>query len=239
MSTFVLVHGAWHGAWCWYKLASQLRARGHMVLAPDLPGHGLDRTPTAEVTMAAYVERIVSVLDGASGPVVLVGHSMGGAVVTQAAEQRPDLVRHLVYVAAFAPGDGQSVLQLARADKDDRLGATMVFAADRKSITLKPETIRGSFYADCPDEDLALAQSLLVPQSPAPLGAAVHVSDANYGRVTRSYVECTQDMAVSIGAQRSMPGRTGCRKVYTLDSGHSPFLSKPAKLADILEEIAG
>lgn len=237
MSTFVLVHGAWHGAWCWYKLASRLRARGHTVLAPDLPGHGVDRTPIAEVTMAAYVERVVSVLDRAPGPVVLVGHSMGGAVVTQAAEERPDLVRHLVYVAAFAPGDGQSVLQLARADKDDRLGATMVFAADRKSITLKPETIRGSFYADCPDEDLALAQSLLVPQAAAALVGTMHLTDANYGRVPRSYVECTQDMAVSIGAQRAMPGRTGCRKIYTLDTGHSPFLAAPDPLAAILDAL--
>lgn len=238
MSTFVLVHGAWHGAWCWYKLAPQLRARGHVVLTPDLPGHGVDRTPITEVTMAAYVERVVSVLDAAFGPVVLVGHSMGGAVVTQAAEERPDLVRHLVYVAAFAPGDGQSVLQLARADKDDRLGATMVFAADRKSITLKPETIRGSFYADCPDEDLALAQTLLVPQAAAALTGPMRLTGANYGRVPRSYVECTQDMAVSIGAQRSMPGRIGCRKVYTLETGHSPFLAAPDRLVTILEELA-
>lgn len=237
MSTFILVHGAWHGGWCWYKLAARLRAAGHVVVSPDLPGHGLDRTPTAEVTMAAYVERITQALDAAAEPVVLVGHSMGGAVVTQATEERPDRVRHLVYIAAFAPGDGQSVLQLARADPDDRLGKTMVFAADRKSITLKPETIRGSFYADCPDEDLALAQSLLVPQSPAPLGATLHVSAERWGRVPRSYVECTQDMAVSIGAQRTMPGRKDA-KIHTLDTGHSPFLSAPDRIAEILKGIA-
>jgi pimeloyl-ACP methyl ester carboxylesterase len=193
---------------------------GHVVVCPDLPGHGLDRTPTAEVTMAAYVERVSQVLDAASEPVVLVGHSMGGAVVTQAAEERPDRVRHLVYIAAFAPGDGQSVFQLARTDPDDRMGARMVFAADRKSITLKPETIREGLYADCSDEDFALAQSLLVPQSPAPLGTALKLSAERYGRVPRSYIECTRDMAVSIGAQRAMPGRVGCAKVYSLDTAH-------------------
>ena len=126
MSHFVLIHGAWHGAWCWYKLAAVLRAAGHMVTCPDLPGHGVDRTPTADVTLASYVGRVVEVLDAALEPVVLLGHSMGGAVVTQAAEERPDRVRHLVYLAAFAPGDGQSVFQVARADPDDRMGARMV-----------------------------------------------------------------------------------------------------------------
>ncbi len=234
MKTFVLVHGAWHGAWCWYKLAARLRAAGHVVICPDLPGHGLDRMPTSEVTFAAYVERITQALDAASEPVVLVGHSMGGAVVTQATEDRPDRVRHLVYIAAFAPGDGESVMQIARADADDRLGKTMVFSADRKSITLKPETIRESFYADCPDEDFALAQALLVPQSPAPLGATLRISDTHFGRVPRSYVECTKDMAVSITSQRNMTGRKGCAKVYTLETGHSPFLSAADRVADIL-----
>lgn len=238
MSHFVLIHGAWHGAWCWYKLAAVLRAAGHMVTCPDLPGHGVDRTPTADVTLASYVGRVVEVLDAALEPVVLLGHSMGGAVVTQAAEERPDRVRHLVYLAAFAPGDGQSVFQVARADPDDRMGARMVFAPDRKSITLKPESIHDGLYGDCPDADVALAQMLLVPQASAPMAAPMKLSAANYGRVPRSYIECTQDMAVSIGAQRSMPGREGCVRAYTLETGHSPFLSAPERVAAILATIA-
>lgn len=238
MSHYVLIHGAWHGAWCWYKLAARLRTAGHTVTCPDLPGHGVDRTPTAAVTFAAYVERVTQVLDAAPEPVVLVGHSMGGAVVTQATEERPDRVRHLVYVAAFAPGDGQSVSQIARGDPDDRMGARMLFAADRKSVTLKPETIREGLYADCADEDFALAQMLLVPQASAPLGTAVHVSETRYGRVPRSYIECTRDMGVSIGAQRAMAGRKGCANVYTLDTSHSPFLSAPDRVAEILAGLA-
>lgn len=238
MSTFVLVHGAWHGAWCWYKLAARLRGLGHEVICPDLPGHGIDRTPLAEVSLAAYVGRVVQALDAASAPVVLVGHSMGGAVVTQATEDRPDRVRHLVYIAAFAPGDGESVFQLARADPDDRMGARMLFSADRKSVTLKPETIREGLYADCTDEDLALAQSLLVAQASAPLGTPVHITEARYGRVPRSYIECTMDMGVSIGAQRAMPGRRGCAHIYTLETSHSPFLSAPERVAEILAGLA-
>ena len=237
MTHFVLIHGAWHGAWCWYKLAARLRAAGHVVTCPDLPGHGVDRTPTADVTMNAYVERVASVLDAASEPVVLVGHSMGGAVVSQTSEARPERIRHAVYLAAFAPAHGQSVFQVARSDPDDRMGARMVMSADRRSITLKPETLRDGLYADCSDEDVALAKMLLVPQSSAPLGAPMALTQARYGSVTRSYIECTQDQAVSIGAQRTMPGRTGCASVHRLDTSHSPFLSAPDRLAAILVAI--
>ena len=237
MSHIVLVHGAWHGAWCWYKLVARLRAAGHTVTCPDLPGHGVDRTPTTDVTMNAYVERVASVLDAAPEPVVLVGHSMGGAVVSQTSEVRPERIRHAVYLAAFAPAHGQSVFQVARSDPDDRMGARMVMSADRRSITLKPETVREGLYADCAEEDVALAQMLLVPQASAPLGTPLALTDARYGRVPRSYIECTQDQAVSIGAQRTMPGRAGCTQVHSLDTGHSPFLSAPDRLAAILAGI--
>ena len=236
-SHFVLVHGAWHGGWCWYKLAARLRAAGHLVSCPDLPGHGVDRTPTPEVTMNAYVERVASVLDAASEPVVLLGHSMGGAVVSQTAEARPDRIRAAVYLAAFAPAHGQSIFQLARADPDDRMGARMVMSADRKSITLRPETVREGLYADCAEEDVVLAHSLLVPQASAPLGTPLALTDARYGRVPRHYIECTQDLAVSIGAQRTMPGRRGCASVHSLDTSHSPFLSAPDRLAAILVDL--
>lgn len=237
MRHFVLIHGAWHGAWCWYKLAARLRAAGHTVTCPDLPGHGVDRTPTTDVTMNAYVERVAAVLDAAPEPVVLVGHSMGGAVVSQASEARPGRIRHAVYLAAFAPAHGQSVFQVARSDPDDRMGARMLMSADRRSITLRPETVREGLYADCTDEDVALAQMLLVPQASAPLGTALALTEARYGRVSRSYIECTQDLAVSIGAQRAMPGRAGCVQVHSLDTSHSPFLSAPDRLAAILSAI--
>lgn len=235
---FVLIHGAWHGAWCWYKLAAHLRAAGHTVTCPDLPAHGVDRTmSTAEVTMNAYVERVAAVLDAAPEPVVLVGHSMGGAVVSQSTEVRPQRIRHAVYLAAFAPAHGQSVFQLARDDPDDRMGARMVMSADRRSITLKPETLREGLYADCLDQDVALAEMLLVPQASAPLGTPLALTEQRYGRVPRSYIECTQDLAVSIGAQRRMPGRAGCVSIHSLDTSHSPFLSAPDRLAAILSTI--
>ena len=81
MATFVLIHGAWHGGWCWRKVVPHLEAAGHTVIAPDLPSHGDDPTPAAEVTLDDYVRRVCEILDAQDEPVVLVGHSMGGLLV--------------------------------------------------------------------------------------------------------------------------------------------------------------
>ena len=107
MTCFVLVHGAHHGGWCWYKLAALLEARGHRVHAPDLPGHG--RNAAMPSTLAAYVDHITAILDGEEGPVVLLGHSMGGAAITGAGEARPKKVAHIVYLSAFITEPGQSM----------------------------------------------------------------------------------------------------------------------------------
>ena len=85
MSTYVLVHGAWHGAWCWHKIVARLEARGHTVVAPDMPGHGMDRTPIEQVTLEDIAARLTSIIDAQDEPVVLVGHSYGGTMISQAA----------------------------------------------------------------------------------------------------------------------------------------------------------
>ena len=86
MSTYVLVHVSWGGAWCWDRVAPLLEQAGHHVVAFDLPAHGEDTTPVEQVTLASYTDRVVAVLDAQSEPVILVGHSHGGVVITQVAE---------------------------------------------------------------------------------------------------------------------------------------------------------
>ena len=96
MSTYVLVHGSWHAAWCWYKIVPRLEQAGHRAIAIDLPGHGRDGTPVGDVTMQHYVDAIGSAIDAAGEPVILVAHSRGGIAVTQAAEAHAERVRLLV-----------------------------------------------------------------------------------------------------------------------------------------------
>ncbi|MBA3922407.1 MAG: alpha/beta fold hydrolase, partial [Nostocaceae cyanobacterium] len=110
MSTCILIHGAWHSSWCWNKVATLLEQAGHKVIAPDLPSHGKDKTPIREVTLQSYTDRICEILTELIEPVILVGHSMGGLVITQVAEQCPDKIEKLVYLCAFLPGNGESLL---------------------------------------------------------------------------------------------------------------------------------
>src|SRR5688500_17601273 len=121
MATYVLVHGPWHGDWCWERVAPLLRVVGQRVETPDLPGHGDDRTPAAEITLRLYAEAIERVLATRSEPVVLVGHGKAGAIISEVAERCPDSVVALVYLAAYLLQSGESVLDVGLADRDSLL----------------------------------------------------------------------------------------------------------------------
>jgi pimeloyl-ACP methyl ester carboxylesterase len=234
MSTFVLVHGAWGGGWVWDRVAGVLRQQGHTVHTPDLPGHGSDGTPTAKVTLQSYVDRICQVIDGCNERVILAGHSMGGIVISQAAEERSGRISALVYVTAFLLQDGQCLLQWAELDKDSQVPPNFIFSDDKVSITLKRDGIRDALLADCDPQDVERIIGLLVPQAAEPLTAAVHLSAGNFGRVPRVYVECLRDRAISINIQREMRTASPCVQVFSLDCDHSPMFSRPQELAECL-----
>src|SRR5579864_1849577 len=109
MMIFVLVHGAWHGAWCWERVVPQLETRGGRVIAPDLPGMGKDKTPLSKISLALWADFVADVITNQSEPVVLVGHSRGGIVISEAAERVPERIAMLVYLAAFLVPHGTSM----------------------------------------------------------------------------------------------------------------------------------
>ncbi|MGH9497675.1 MAG: alpha/beta fold hydrolase [Terriglobales bacterium] len=238
MSTFVLIHGAWHGGWVWNTVAGKLRAQGHTVHTPDLPGHGSDKTPVGEVTLQTYADRVAAVIDACPEPVVLAGHSMGGIVISQAAEQRAEQISALVYVCAFLLGNGETLLQWAQPDNDALVVPNLVSSADGNSVTINMEVIVPALYGDCSAEDIRQIKALLVPQATSPLSTPVQLTGGKYGKVPRFYVECLHDRAISIGVQRQMYAAAGCEKVFTLDCDHSPMYSRPAQLANCLMETA-
>ncbi|MBI3757387.1 MAG: alpha/beta fold hydrolase [Deltaproteobacteria bacterium] len=231
MSTFVLIHGGCHGAWCWYKVIPLLEKHGHTVIAPDLPSHGRDKTPVSAVTLQAYVDTVGAILDAQREPVVLVGHSMGGGIITQTAEYRPDKIKTLVYLTALLPANGESMGQVLRRNTASVLASDFVPTADRSASMVREEVLSNVFYGDCSAEDVALAKLLLTPQATAPLKTPLQTSAANFGRIPRVFIECLRDQAHSLSFQRSVYTTFPGQQVISMDTSHSPFFSAPGELA--------
>jgi pimeloyl-ACP methyl ester carboxylesterase len=232
--TYVLVHGAWHGKWSWNKVQTMLEAQGHKVVAVDLPSHGDDKTDIKNVNLDAYINRIVETVNAQNQKVILVGHSMGGIAISGAAEKVGDKIESLVYLAAFLPKNGESLFSLEGRNPKPTLPPNLVPSADQMSFNVKDEAISQLFYNDCTASDVSFAKAKLTPQAIAPLATPVSLSDTKYGIVPRYYIECTKDNAISIELQRDMQSASPCKKVFTLETGHSPFFSAPDKLSEIL-----
>lgn len=226
----VLVHGAWHGAWCWTPVVDRLRAEGIDVVAVDLPGHGADPGPLTDLHGDAA--RVREVLDAGEGPAVLVGHSYGGAVVTEAGVH-PDVV-HVVYLAAFALDAGETVSSAFAdgpapdgAGRPD-LGAALVFADDR--CTVDPAQAGEIFFNDLDPQASAAATAQLGPQSMSSLGQSP--DGVAWRERPSTYAICELDLAIHPALQATLARRT--TDVVTWPTGHSPFLSRPDLVADLL-----
>lgn len=230
MSVYVLIHGAWHGSWCWDKVVPLLEKEGHTVVAPDLPGHGNDKTPIPKISLQAYANTVCGVLDAQSEPVILVGHSMGGVVITQAAEYRPEKIKKTVYLTASLLQNGEFLLQYAEPDKDALVLPNLIMAEDQTYATVREDALKEVFYGDCSEEDVTRAKSLLVPQAAAPFATPVNTTPDNFGRVPRAYIACNRDRAISPSIQEKMYNNLPCEKLIKMDTSHSPFFSAPEEL---------
>lgn len=229
MADFVLVHGAWHGAWCWERVVPLLEAAGHTARAIDLPGHGRDRTPVAEVTLDAYRDRILEALG--DRPAVLVGHSLGGVPVAAAAEAAPERVVALAFVAAFLLRSGERLVDRALNDAGSPIQDHVIVAADRSHVRFDPEWAGRVFYSDCSPADAARAAARLRPQATAIAKTRLTLTPERFGRLPRTYIICTEDRAVTPKLQRAMAKGWPDTATVEMASGHSPFISDPATLA--------
>jgi len=234
---FVLVHGAWHGAWCWEQVEHHLGELGAASVAVDLPGRAGDARPAAELTLDSYVDHMVAAIDAALEPVVLVGHSLGGLVVSQAAERIPEKVSSLVYLCAMLLEDGQSTIDAAVNDADSQLMANISLDEKAATSSVAESAVRALFYGDCTVAASDTAARLLVPEPVGPATTPVRVTTEGWGSVPRSYILCAQDRAISPTTQRAMIASVGVDRVIELESSHSPFISQPERLAAILVDL--
>ncbi len=238
MKTFILVHGSWHSAWNWHKVVPILENHGHRAIAIDLPGMGRDKTPIQEVTLALSVQRICDLIDSVEGPVVLVGHSKNGVVISQAAEYRPHRIEKLIYLAAYLIPNGKTQAEYSAQDKQGVLKPYVTHFPETKSHILQPEIFKEGLYHDC-DNDITEMAKVILSHEPVATGITpLQLTEENYGSIPRYYIECTEDRAVTPFIQQKMYGDTPCEKVYKMSTSHSPFFSRPVELCDIFLEIA-
>jgi pimeloyl-ACP methyl ester carboxylesterase len=225
------------GAWCWYKLLPLLEKQGHQAIAVDLPGFGRDRTPLCEISLQSYVDRVSTAIGAQPGRVILVGHDRGGIVISQMAEQRPARVEKLVYLAAFLLPAGQAMLPVFMSDTRSAIIQNLMIDDERGCMVVKEEACREAMYQDCSEEDTALAVSLLAPEPIVPLTTPLDLSERNFGRVPRVYIETRCDNAITLSMQRKMIADMPCEAVISIKTGHSPFFSAPQELADYLSAL--
>jgi pimeloyl-ACP methyl ester carboxylesterase len=229
--SFVLVHGAWMGAWSWERVTPLLEQAGHEVRVVELPAHGDDLAEPAGTTLDGYRDTVLAAMADAGEPVVLVAHSMGGMVISAAGQAEPQNVEALVYVAGYLPVDGQSLLDLAFMDAGSILGAHLIDHGDG-TASIDNDFIGDVFCADCTDEDVTLLQDRHRPEGFAPLATPITLTDDAFGSLPRFYVHTAQDVAVSPLLQDQMVAASPVDGEVTLDTAHSPMLTNPEGLAE-------
>lgn len=240
MARFVLIHGAFAGRWCWEPVIEVLEKAGHEVSAPDLPGSGDDDSPAGVVTLSLYADSVCAELARSAEPAILVGHSMGGMVITQAATRCRETIALLVYVAAFLPRDGQSLLDLTHLPEgaDDQVQANLVIEGDPSVGVLSERAQAHALFNLATNRQLQWALDRTRPQPLAPFLDPVELHGRTIEPRDRVYVCCSRDHAIPPALQARMVAERPCVEVHEIDTDHSPFLSRSAELARVLNGIA-
>jgi pimeloyl-ACP methyl ester carboxylesterase len=236
VASFVLIHGSWHGGWCFDLVAERLRAGGHEVIAPDLPGMGGDEAELRAVSLQGWADFVANLCRAAQQrPVILVGHSRGGLVISQAAETAPEAIDALVYLCAMMLPSGMSRAEFkALESPNPAFDAIISPVHGGAGSAVDPVSGAAVFAQLAPAQLVAEAMARLVNEPHTPRSTPLQLTPERYGQVPRTYIECTEDRAIPISSQRRMQQASPGAKVVTLNADHSPFLSMPEELAQML-----
>lgn len=229
MKKYMLIHGSWHGAWCWYKVAPRLKSLGHNVSVPELPGRILNPKRPMFVGLNDMVKAVEPFLQGDQKTTIVV-HSRYGILASQLAEIYPERIERIIYLASFMIPTEKRVAEYFRLDKDSLIAPYVEISKTGMWDRLNPKIFREGLYHDCSDEDNMLGASLLGKEPLRPAIAKLKLTDDRFGRVPRSYIRLTEDRAVSIFLQDRLLNETSVDRVESIHASHSAYFSKPDEL---------
>ena len=233
----MLVHGAWQAPYVWTTVKELLEKAGQKVVVVELPAHGNDYTLPENVSIDVYRDKVISAILSTKQKVILVGHSLGGVVVTAVAEQIPGKIKKLIYIGAFVPANGQSLLDLAGQDAQSLLGPSLIPSADQLTLDVKHENITSIFCQDGTDAVKQLVLDNYRVEPAIPFTNKVTLTDANFGSVDKYYIHTLQDHAIGIDNQNKMADAAHITKTFAVNTGHSPFLTQPTEVTKLLLTI--
>lgn len=235
-NTYVLIHGQGGSALAWGQIAAALRSKGHRVITLDLPGHGADKTDPKDITLASHCQRVIDSILQVDGKVILVGHSMGGIVITKVTDMIPDRIESLVYLTAILPQNGQSLTDIMTEDSESYMKA--VFNADTTLLLMATPDLVAAGCHDCPEPiKKILAQGL--PPSPArPLIEKVYFNKEILNSKPIYFICVTEDKAISYAMQKKMIEANGhVKKVFYLNMSHIMPLVQVTEVVEILNGL--
>jgi len=238
MANYLLIHGSWHGAWCWYKIAPRLEAEGHSVTVPNLIGRGRDPARYFSVSLARMVKQLGEFLSSSRKTIVVV-HSRYGVLASSLAEQFPEKIARTIYLASYMLPTGKRAAEYFRSDEDSVIAPYVEVSATGMWDRLGPEIYREGLYHDCNEQDNALGHMLLAKEPLRPALKKLKLTDDDYGRVPRAYIRLTEDRAVSIKLQDRLLERTSVDRVESIKASHSAYFSRPDELASRILKLSG
>ncbi|WP_131780926.1 alpha/beta fold hydrolase [Legionella gresilensis] len=222
--TFILVHGAWHAAWCWEYIARVLNLKGHTVLTPNLPGRHINLNSPNNISLQDYVSYLIHLIKEQSEPVTLVGHSMAGLIISEVAEAIPEAIRELIFVAAYIPQGEQSLFSIAEASESHNLTPYLIINEDYQTIYLtRTENLVNVFFNQCSLVDAQTALAKLQPEPLKPLIESVKVGK-HFAQIAKRSLVCRYDQALLLSDQLRM-SKTVTDHIIYLDADHAAYYS--------------
>jgi pimeloyl-ACP methyl ester carboxylesterase len=215
-----------------------LEKKGHRVITPELLGMNGDQAEMPIDPLSVWADQIADISREEADPVVLVGHSRAGLVISEVAERVPEKIGVLVYLSAYLLKNGQTLYEVAQAAENAAGFAAAVEFRDDGTARFKQEYLSKLLYNDASDEDREIAYQKLVLEPTASFTTPVRLTDDKFGRIPKAFIECARDSAIPPALQQAMQEASPVDIRYRLESGHSPFFSAPMGLMDALERIA-